>query len=78
MNRVRRPSYTDRILVSKFERNLQILKYSAVNDVKLSDHRPVFADVILYKKDDSRKLSSNIVIIILFSFPPCISSRFRI
>jgi endonuclease/exonuclease/phosphatase family metal-dependent hydrolase len=47
MHRDRRPSYTDRILVSKLSKDLQIVKYSSIHNIKLSDHRPVFADIIL-------------------------------
>ena len=45
-----RPSYTDRILVSKISENLEILNYSTIDNVKLSDHRPVFVDIMVYSQ----------------------------
>ncbi|CAF0730541.1 unnamed protein product [Adineta steineri] len=46
----RRPSYTDRILISDRSKDLKIIQYAALNEIKLSDHRPVFADFMLYHK----------------------------
>ena len=51
----RYPSYTDRILVSKLNENLQIMNYSTISHIKLSDHRPVFADMILYHNINTKK-----------------------
>ncbi|CAF0900187.1 unnamed protein product [Adineta ricciae] len=51
----RRPSYTDRILVSNMSTDLQILRYSSMNDIKMSDHRPVFADFLLQRQTNGNK-----------------------
>jgi len=61
VSRDRRPSYTDRILVSPDLENLKILQYSSMNDIKLSDHRPVFADIILYQQSKNNKIPSKSV-----------------
>ena len=62
--RDRRPSYTDRILVSNMSTDLQILRYSSMNDIKMSDHRPVFADFLLQRQvngDKSMQQTVNIL-----------------
>ncbi|CAF4664499.1 unnamed protein product [Rotaria socialis] len=56
---VRRPSYTDRILISTFSNDLEIIQYSSIDDVKLSDHRPVFADMILHQRSKNNEMSKN-------------------
>ncbi|CAF0852654.1 unnamed protein product [Rotaria sp. Silwood1] len=53
---IRRPSYTDRILISTLSNNLEILQYSAMSDIKLSDHRPVFADIILHQRSSNNEI----------------------
>jgi hypothetical protein len=69
----RRPSYTDRILVSTISENLEILKYSTIDDVKLSDHRPVFADIMLYHQSKNKERP-----LIIFHINPSFYSRSRI
>ncbi|CAF4499513.1 unnamed protein product [Rotaria sp. Silwood1] len=53
---IRRPSYTDRILISTLSNNLEILQYSAMSDIKLSDHRPVFADIMLHQRSSNDEI----------------------
>jgi hypothetical protein len=65
VSRDRRPSYTDRILISPISKHLKILQYSSMNDIKLSDHRPVFADIILYQQSTDNKTPTKSVIIFL-------------
>ncbi|CAF2991298.1 unnamed protein product [Rotaria sp. Silwood2] len=61
---VRRPSYTDRILISTLSNNLEILQYSTMSDIRLSDHRPVFADIILHQQTRNNETYTETVIII--------------
>jgi len=63
VSRDRRPSYTDRILISPVSNNLKILQYSSMNDIKLSDHRPVFADIMLSQQSTDNKIPAKSVII---------------
>ncbi|CAF3791496.1 unnamed protein product [Rotaria magnacalcarata] len=56
---VRRPSYTDHILISTFSNDLEIIQYSSIDDVKLSDHRPVFADTILHQRSKNNDMFKN-------------------
>ncbi|UJR23545.1 hypothetical protein I4U23_026534 [Adineta vaga] len=51
----RRPSYTDRILLSNLSKDIRLIQYSAMNDIKISDHRPVFADFHLHRSTNKNK-----------------------
>lgn len=62
ISRDRRPSYTDRILLSSISENLNIVQYSSMNDIKISDHRPVFADIIFTQQLKNNNNNNNIII----------------
>lgn len=61
-SRDRRPSYTDRILISSISTNLKILEYSTLNNIKLSDHRPVYADILLVQQSEDNQIPVKSVI----------------
>jgi len=62
LSRDRRPSYTDRILASSISNDLKILEYSALNHIKLSDHRPVYADILLDQQSGDNQIPKKSVI----------------